>query len=95
MELKPAETYPKGRMEQIDLEIAKSGEFKNELAQKYPEGITEEVIKEGNATLTRRIVVIGNKGYLYVMRRTNFGTFYFKDDAPITETEFKKNTETK
>lgn len=95
LEIKPTENYPKGRIEQIDQEIAKSGEFKNELAQKYPEGITEEIIKEGNATVTRRIVVIGNKGYLYIMRRTGFGTYYFKDDAPITEAEFKKNTEVK
>lgn len=95
LEIKPTENYPKGRIEQIDQEIAKSGEFKNELAQKYPEGITEEIIKEGNATVTRRIVVIGNKGYLYIMRRTGFGTYYFKDDAPITEVEFKKNTEGK
>lgn len=93
LEIKPTENYPKGRIEQIDLEIVKSGEFKNELAQKYPEGITEEIIKEANATVTRRIVVIGNKGYLYIMRHTGFGTYYFKDDAPITEAEFKKNTE--
>lgn len=95
LEIKPTESYPKGRIEQIDLEIAKSGDFKNELAQKYPEGITEEIIKEGNATVTRRIVVIGNKGYLYIMRHTSFGTYYFKDDAPISEAEFKKNTEGK
>ena len=94
--LKPTESYPKGRLEQIELELLKSGEFKNELAKKYPQGVTEEIAKESNATVTRRIVVIGNKGVLYLMRRTNFGgVYYFKDDAPISENEFKRNTEVK
>ena len=94
--LKPKETYPTGRIAEIDMAIAKTGEFKNELAKKYPEGVTEEVVKEGNAVVTRRIVVIGNKGVLYLMRRTSFGAvYYFKDDAAISEAEFKKNTEVK
>lgn len=68
--------------------------FQNELAKKYPPGVTEEIVKEGNATTTRRIVVKGHTGVLYVMRRTNFGVFYFKDGTPIFETEFIQNTGT-
>ncbi len=94
--LKPTESYPKDKIAQIELEISKTGEFKNDLAKKYPEGITEEIVKDGNATDTRRIVVIGNKGVLYIMRRTSFGAiYYFKDGATITENEFRKNTEIK
>ncbi len=94
--IKPQELYPKERLTQIEVEIAKSGEFQNELAKKYPQGVTEEIVKEGNATDTRRIVVIGNKGTLYVMRRTTFGAvYYFKDGATITESVFNKDTENK
>lgn len=69
-------------------------DFQNALAKKYPQGVTEEVVKEGNSTTTRRIVVRGNKGVLYLMRKTNFGVFYFKDGTPIFESEFIKNTGT-
>jgi hypothetical protein len=94
--IKPQELYPKERLTQIEVEFAKSGEFQNELAKKYPQGVTEEIVKEGNATDTRRIVVIGNKGTLYVMRRTAFGAvYYFKDGATITESVFNKDTENK
>lgn len=94
--IKPQESYPKGRLEQIDAELKKSGDFANELAKKYPQGITEEVTKEGNATVTNRIVVIGNKGTMYTMRRTSFGAvYYFRDGTAISEQEFLKNTELK
>lgn len=69
-------------------------DFRNELAKKYPQGVTEEVVKEGSSTTTRRIVVKGNKGILYVMRQTKIGVFYFKDDTPIFESEFIRCTGT-
>lgn len=71
-----------------------TSDFRNELAKKYPQGVTEEIVKEGNTTTTRRIVVRGNKGVLYVMRRTNIGVFYFKDNTPIFESEFIQSTGT-
>ena len=64
------------------------------MAKKYPQGVTEEKEKEGNANITKRIVVKGNTGNLYVKKETGFGaTYYFKDGATITETEYIKNTE--
>lgn len=96
IELKPAEEYPKNRLKEIDVLIANEALFKNELAKKYPVGVTEEKVKEGNVDVTRRIVVIGNKGVLYEKKETSFGAvYYFKDGTPITEQEFKKNTEIK
>lgn len=61
---------------------------------KYPEGITEESATENNAKVTRRIVVKGSEGHLYVRKETSFGPiYYFKDNVPITESEFTRDTE--
>jgi hypothetical protein len=91
--MKPADDYPKTKLAEIDKEIANADLFKNDLAKKYPLGVTEEKVKEGSNNITRRIVVIGNKGVLYTRKETNFGTvYYFKDGAPITEQEWNKET---
>jgi len=96
IELKPEDDYPKNKLKEIDVQIANADLYKNELAKKYPVGVTEEIVKEGNTTVTRRIVVTGYKGVLYEKKETNFGAvYYFKDGTPITEQEFKKNTELK
>jgi hypothetical protein len=92
--IKPNEQYPKDRILEMDALIMAS--YTNELARKYPQGITEEVLKENNSKVTKRIVVDGNKGSLYIKKETGFGaTYYFKDGIEITEQEFKKNTEPK
>jgi hypothetical protein len=96
IEIKPEDDYPKNKLKEIDVQIANADLYKNELAKKYPLGVTEEILKEGNTTVTRRIVVTGYKGVLYEKKETNFGAvYYFKDGTPITEQEFKKNTEVK
>jgi hypothetical protein len=90
--IKPNEQYPKDRILEMDVLIMAS--YTNELARKYPQGITEEVLKENNSKVTKRIVVDGNKGSLYIKKETGFGAvYYFKDGIEITEQEFKKNTE--
>lgn len=96
LEMKPQEEYPKQKLKDIDVMIANADLYKNELAKKYPQGVTEEKVKEGNTQVTRRIVVTGYKGVLYEKKETNFGAvYYFKDGTPITEQEYKKNTELK
>ena len=92
--LKATETYPKDKLTEIDELLATV--YKNDLAKKYPQGITEEIEKENNTRITKRIVVDGNKGNLYIKRETGFGQiYYFKDGIPISEQEFKRNTESK
>ena len=104
--IKPTEKYPKDKVAEIDVLLKKkntttitastvaSDEFKSELAKKYPEGITEESATENNAKVTRRIVVKGIEGHLYVRKETSFGPIYFfKDNVPITETEYLRDTE--
>lgn len=104
--LKPTDQYPKDRVAEIDVLLKKKGssttavvpdnkdDFKSELAKKYPEGITEEGAQENNAKVTRRIVVRGNEGHLYIKKETSFGpVYFFKDNVPITENEFIRDTE--
>ena len=90
------ENYPKTRMADIETMILNDQAFKNDLAKKYPVGMTEEKTKESNMNVTRRIVVIGNKGVLYEKKETAFGAvYYFKDGVPITEKEYTKGTDIK
>jgi hypothetical protein len=105
--IKASEKYPKDKIAEIDVLMktkngtatattakATKDEFINALAQKYPEGITEEMGRENNAKVTRRIVVKGKEGHMYIKKETNFGPIYFfKDDVPITEQEFVRDTE--
>ncbi|MBL7882942.1 MAG: hypothetical protein JNL69_02660, partial [Bacteroidia bacterium] len=104
--IKASEQYPKTKIAEIDALMKKSTttttttpvdkkeEFKNALAEKYPEGITEETARENNAKITRRIVVKGKTGNMYVKKETSFGAiYYFKNDVPITEQEFIRDTE--
>jgi hypothetical protein len=104
--LKSSEQYPKDKAAECDVLIKKKNttvtattstvkdDFKSELAKKYPEGITEETGNETNARVTRRIVVRGNEGHMYVKKETSFGpVYYFKDNVPITEGEFMRDTE--
>jgi hypothetical protein len=105
--VKATEKYPKDKIAEIDLltkaktttttttaATTTKSEYVNALAQKYPEGITEELARENNAKITRRIVVKNKEGHMYIRKETNFGpVYYFKDDVPITEHEFARDTE--
>lgn len=96
--LKPKEETLANKIKEVDvfIETEKRSQYTNELAKKYPQGVTEEIVKEGNVKVTRRIVVQGNKGDLYVKKETSFGAvYYFKNEAAISEGEFNKNTEVK
>ena len=67
--------------------------FVTELAQNYPEGITESSYTEGSATILKRIVVIGNTGSEYKRVTHNWGgRFFFKNGSPITELIWNKET---
>jgi hypothetical protein len=104
--LKASEKYPKDKIAELDVLLKtkntvttavvkdNKSDFVNALAQKYPEGITEELGRENNAKVTKRIVVKGKEGHMYIKKETNFGPIYFfKDDVPITEHEFIRDTE--
>jgi tetratricopeptide (TPR) repeat protein len=63
-----------------------------QLVEKYPQGVTEESYNEGNKVVIKRIVVKGNVADEYKKVIANWGTFYFKNDQPITETIWRKET---
>ena len=68
-------------------------DFKNDIAQKYPEGVTEEVETLGNKTITKRYVVKNNRGDEYKMIKHNWGgKFFFKNEQQITELIWNKET---
>jgi hypothetical protein len=78
---------------EVKKETNNTESFKNELAQKYPEGVTEEKIEETNKIIIKRIVVRGNTGHEYKMVKHSYGgKFYFKDDHPITESVWSAET---
>ncbi len=103
--IKPTEKYPKDKVVEIDNILNPKAvapvvankamdDFRNALAKKYPQGITEESATEGNLKVIRRIVVNGTDAHLYLKKTTSFGAvYYFKDDVSITEKEFVSNTE--
>ena len=103
--IKSSEQYPKDKVAEIDVLMKKKNttttattgkneDFKSDLAKKYPEGITEESGTENNAKVTKRIVVKGLEGHLYVKKETSFGpVYFFKDNVAITETEYLRDTE--
>ncbi len=54
--------------------------FRQEIAQQFPEGFTEEEYRKGRKVITRRVVVKGSLGDEYLKVRHDYGaTFYFKN----------------
>lgn len=67
--------------------------YLSELAKQYPQGVTEEIITVKNRKITRRIVVNGTRAdeYKYILYNWG-GRYYFKNDKPISEFMFNKET---
>lgn len=94
--MKTEDNYPKEQLKKVEANKLEYESMKNELAKKYPVGVTEEIVEEGKTKITKRIVVIGNKGVLYEKKETGFGaTYYFKDGVAISEQTFEKDTKKK
>ncbi|MCB0477938.1 MAG: hypothetical protein KDC84_07235 [Crocinitomicaceae bacterium] len=75
-----------------------SGKSANQLADDYPQGVTEEKFEKKNAKgvligyVTRRIVVQGDRGDVYEKIQTKFGTSFLKNGAPCTEFQFNNES---
>lgn len=77
-----------------DVEKLSTADYQKELANKYPDGITENVSKEGNKTIITRIVVQDNIGNEYKKVVHDWGgVFYFKNGDAVTERVWKQETE--
>ncbi|MBL4593044.1 MAG: hypothetical protein JKX68_04415 [Flavobacteriales bacterium] len=65
----------------------------DELAKKYPQGITEEVAEAGNSITIKRIKVTGNHADVY--ERVFYawgGTFFYKNGVNITQSLWDKES---
>lgn len=84
----------KAHLKKVVEEVEKSiEEIQIELAEQYPEGITEEVYREGNKTITKRVVVKNNRGNEYKKVQHDWGgKFYFKNDVSITQLVWQNET---
>ncbi|HET6990397.1 MAG TPA: hypothetical protein VFJ43_03695, partial [Bacteroidia bacterium] len=103
---KPLELLPKTQIQKCDEQLnpktvtvvkdpndpKNHDEYVNEIVKKYPQGVTETSETEGGAATTVRVVVIGDKGWKYKKVTYNWGTFYFKDGAQISEQTFNYET---
>jgi hypothetical protein len=103
---KPMELYPKQRITECDKKLNPTAvkdtttrtpeqikeDYRNEVAKSYPQGLTQIEEKDGGTTTVKRIVVIGDKGYVYTKKVYSWGTFYFKDGVQISEGTFNYET---
>lgn len=85
----PKMTAPAGDVKELTLD-----DFQKDLAKQYPSGITELISKEGNKTITTRVLVSGEKGDEYKKVVHNWGgIFYFKNGIAVPERVWKQETE--
>jgi len=66
--------------------------YLSELAQKYPQGVTEEIIVEGNKKIIRRIVVKGTRASEYKKIIYAWATYYKKNGVDISKHTFDMET---
>ena len=65
----------------------------NQLYNKLPEGIHEEVLYENNRTIKKYIVSKAGEVNIYKMVMYSWGTtYYFKNGVAITKTRFDADT---
>jgi hypothetical protein len=75
-----------------ETEIPK-GPSRSDLADKYPQGITQEEIDGPNCVITRVVVVKGKFGDEYKKIKFNWGQIaYKKNEKDISEAIFNKET---
>ncbi len=69
-------------------------EYRKELAQKFPNGVTETVTTEGNKVITQRVIVKEGKGDEFRKVEHSWGgIFFFKNGEAVPERVWKQETE--
>jgi tetratricopeptide (TPR) repeat protein len=66
--------------------------YRSELAENYPQGVTEESSTLGNKVIITRIVVSGKKGDEYKKVVDKAGEYYFKNGLSISEDTWNRET---
>lgn len=86
------------KLEKIETTKPEKARIKNALGEEYPEGVSQESFTQNDenglmkAIITRRIVVINGEGNVYVRTQTLDSVTYSKNDRPITEQHWNKET---
>jgi len=76
-----------------DVKKLSMDDYRKELGEKYPTGITETITEEGNKVITTRVVVRDGKGDRYKKVVHNWGgVFYFKNGDAVTERVWNQET---
>jgi hypothetical protein len=85
----PAPTPTSGDVPKMNME-----DYRKELAQKYPNGVTETVTTEGNKVITQRVIVKDGKGDEFRKVEHSWGgVFFFKNGEAVPERVWKQETE--
>lgn len=66
--------------------------FRSQLANNYPQGVSEESSTLGNKVIITRIVVRGNRGDEYKKVVDKAGKYYFKNGRSISENTWDRET---
>ncbi len=76
-----------------DVQTMSIEDYRKELAETFPSGITETVSEEGNKVITKRVVVHDGKGDEYKKVVHNWGgVFFFKNGDAVTERVWDQET---
>lgn len=85
---RPGKTTVSGDVEQVSIE-----DYRKELGEQYPAGITETISEEGNKVITTRVVVKEGRGDRYKKVAHSWGgIFYFKNGDAVTERVWNQET---
>jgi len=66
--------------------------YRSELAENYPQGVTEESSTLGNKVIITRIVVSGKRGDEYKKVVDKAGEYYFKNGISISDNTWNRET---
>jgi len=85
---------PSVKSNEGDIPKGSIADFQKDLAERFPNGITEKVEKQGNKTIVTRVIVSNNKGNEYKKVTHDWGgVFFFKNGEAVTERVWKQETE--
>ena len=68
-----------------DLKPMSEAQLREDLGQRYEDGVHEKTFTEGNKTITERIVVKEGLGDIYRRVQYAWGAFYFKNNKSVTK----------
>lgn len=103
--VKEDEAYPQAqikkiyKLQEVERERLASfnsdlSKFNYELAEKYPEGKTENVEEKGNKTVTTIVIVRGDVGHEFVKEEYSWGDVYYrKDRRPYVKQNWEREVE--